>query len=108
MAVSTDWVGLVIEAVTGMSLQDYLQANVLSRSAWLTPLSQNCPMGSRFMSASGWPAWHLPLFIGGGNLFRRRRARRQCGDYARFYPDDVELTDSWKACRFCLPKTSKQ
>ncbi len=69
--VSTDWVGFAIEAVSGMSLQDYLQANVFKPLGMTqTAFRAALPDGSAkvHVRKPDDKLDILPLFIGGGEF----------------------------------------
>lgn len=86
--VSTDWVGLVIEAVTGMSLQDYLQANVfeplgMAHTAFRSELPDEA--AKVHVRQPDGQLGILPLFIGGGEFNSGGGGlTSNAADYARF------------------------
>ncbi len=86
--VSTDWVGLVIEAVTGMSLQDYLQANVfeplgMAHTAFRSELPDEA--AKVHVRQPDGQLGILPLFIGGGEFNSGGGGLTStAADYARF------------------------
>ncbi|WP_336987401.1 serine hydrolase domain-containing protein [Altererythrobacter aquiaggeris] len=86
--VSTDWVGLAIEAVTGMRLQDYLSANVLEPLGMTqTAFRDALPGGAAKVHArqADGSLAILPLFIGGGEFDSGGGGLTStAADYARF------------------------
>ncbi len=86
--VSTDWVGLAIEAVTDMSLQDYLQANVFEPLGMThTAFRPELPDGAAKVHTrrEDGSLGILPSFLGGGEFDSGGGGLTSTAvDYARF------------------------